>query len=193
MSERYSASTESKLAQDVKRIDLILKDELPKYDWLVDSSAKHIVDNGSFSVSRGYIKAILCIYAHQKPKSFESNSSVNINNSWLKQSNSKNYHHFFPTAFLGRSGEDKEKSNHVLNITIVDEYLNKRKIRDRPPSEYMSEFKRSNDELSECMKTHLIYDLDEFGVMSDDYQKFIEKRAGAVSDEIKKRIIPAKN
>ena len=193
LSDRYSASTESKLAQDVKRIDLILKDELPKYDWPIDGSVKHIVKNGSFSVSRGYIKAILCIYAYQQPKSFADNSLVNINNNWLKRANSKNYHHFFPKAFLSKLKVEEEKINHVLNITIVDDFLNKRKIGDKAPSKYMSEFKNDNDNLSESIKTHLIYDLDEFGVLSDDYHRFLNKRAAAVRDEIKKRIIPDKN
>ena len=29
---------------------------------------------------------------------------VRISNDWLKQANSKNYHHFFPKAFLRRKG-----------------------------------------------------------------------------------------
>ena len=184
---------ENKIAQDAKRIDLILKDELPKYDWTINSSAEYIKDNGSFGTGRGYIKAILCIYAYQQPKSFADNSLVNINNNWLKRANSKNYHHFFPKAFLDKLKVEEEKSNHILNITIVDDYLNKRKIGDKAPSRYISEFENDNDSLSKSMKTHLIYDLDEFGVLSDDYQRFINKRAVAVSDEIKKRIISDKN
>ena len=192
LSSRYSFSVESKLAQDIKRIDIILNDELPKYDWSIDTSAEYILDNGSFSAGRSYTKAILCIYAYQQPKSFIDNSLVNINNNWLKQANSKNYHHFFPKSFLKKLNEDEEKINHVLNITIVDDFLNKRKIRDRPPSKYMNEFININDKISESMKTHLIYDFDEFGIMSDDYHKFLNKRAGILSKEIKKRIISNK-
>ncbi|MCX6262658.1 MAG: DUF262 domain-containing protein, partial [Bacteroidia bacterium] len=100
LSGRYSSALEGKLAQDIKRIDKILKDELPKYDYAIDSSPEFIKNNGWFSAGRSYIKAILSIYAHHQPKSFIDNSIVQINNNWLKQANSKNYHHFFPKAYL---------------------------------------------------------------------------------------------
>ncbi|MBE9102133.1 DUF262 domain-containing protein [filamentous cyanobacterium LEGE 07170] len=78
LSGRYSSAVESKLAQDIKRIDQILAEELPRYDWSVDTSEQFITDNGWFSAARSYIKAILCIYAYEQPKSFNDNSIVNI-------------------------------------------------------------------------------------------------------------------
>ena len=82
-----------------------------------------------------------------------------------------------------------DEANHVLNITIVDDFLNKKEIRDQPPSRYMAKFRRENPSLAEAMKSHLILDLDDFGVWGDDYDTFWDKRAEAVSDELKKRII----
>ena len=69
LSGRYSSAVESKLAQDIKRIDEILNDNLPKYDWSVDISPEFIKNNGWFSAGRSYIKALLCIYAYHQPKS----------------------------------------------------------------------------------------------------------------------------
>ena len=129
------------------------------------------------------------MYAYQLPKSFADNSLVNINNNWLKRANSKNYHHFFPKSFLKKLNKGEDFINHILNITIVDDFLNKRQIRDKAPSNYMKEFKNNNSKISETMKTHLIYDLDEFGIWFDDYPKFLDKRADALSAEIKKRVI----
>ncbi len=186
---RYSSAVESKLAQDIKKIDKILNNELPKYDWPINASPEFIKDNGWFNAGSSYIKAILCIYAYHQPKSFIDDSLVNISNYWLKQANSKNYHHFFPKAYLARLNEDERKINHILNITIVDDFLNKRKIRDNPPSEYMAKFKNDNLHLAETMKTHLITDLDKFGIWTDNYHSFFDKRGKIVSKEIEKRII----
>jgi len=158
LSGRYSSAVESKLAQDVKRIDQILNGELPNYDWSIDTSAEFIKNNGWFSASRSYIKAILCIYAYLQPKSFSDNSIVNISNYWLKQANSKNYHHFFPRAHLRSQGYDEFRSNHILNITIVDDFLNKREIKAKAPSNYMARFRDINPDLETTMKTHLIDD-----------------------------------
>ncbi|MEA4966978.1 MAG: DUF262 domain-containing protein, partial [Bacteroidaceae bacterium] len=169
---RYSSGVEGKLAQDIKRIDLILEDKLPKYEWSVNVSTEFISDNGWFSAGRSFIKAILSLYAYHQPKSFNDNSLVNISNYWLKQANSKNYHHFFPKAFLTKQGEEYFYINHIVNITIVDDFLNKREISANPPSKYMSKFSKVNEELEATMKTHLIKDIENFGIWEDDYDKF---------------------
>jgi hypothetical protein len=185
---RYSQSVESRLAQDVRKIDSIIKGRIPKYEWAVDISAEFVEDNGWFSVGRAYIKALLCILAFKEPKSFSDNSIVRISNDWLKQANSKNYHHFFPKAFLKKKGERDEYINHIANITIVDDFLNKREIRAQAPSKYMKRFAKQNKTLDACMKTHLIRP-DVFGVYDNDYDKFFNKRCRAFSRELKKRII----
>jgi hypothetical protein len=189
LSGRYSSGVESKLAQDIKRIDLILKDELPKYDWAINTSPDFIIQNGWFSTGRSYIKALLCLYAYHEPKSFIDNSKVKIGNDWLKQANSKNYHHFFPKDYLNKMGEDEFNINHILNITIVDDFLNKREIKAKPPATYMKEFQKKNPKLDATMKTHLINDLTNFGVWGNDYDKFFDERAKIVSKELQERVI----
>lgn len=186
---RYSSAVESKLVQDIKKIELVLNNQLPEYEWPIDTSAMFIYDNGWFSAGRSYIKAILCIYAYHQPKSFQDDSLVNINNYWLKRANSKNYHHFFPKAYLKKEYIGNLESNNILNITIVDDYLNKREIKAQPPSKYMKKFQKDNLKLSETMKSHLILNLNEFGVWEDNYGKFLAERAKIVSNEIEKRII----
>ncbi|MBE9001192.1 DUF262 domain-containing protein [Nostoc sp. LEGE 12447] len=189
LSGRYSSSVESKLAQDIKRIDEILVGDLPSYDWSIDTSPKFIKDNGWFSTSRSYIKAILCIYVYHQPKSFNDNSIVNVSNYWLKQANSKNYHHFFPKAHLKKQDYLDWYINHILNITIVDDFLNKREIKANAPSKYMAKFQAINHDLETTMRTHLIENLDSFGIWNDDYEQFLSERAKIVSREISKRII----
>ena len=189
LSGRYSSGVETKLAQDVKRIKKIIENERPTYDWSIDTSTDFIRRNGHFGVSRSYIKAILCIYAYNQPKSFVNNSFVNINNAWLKRSNSRNYHHFFPKNYLKKTGMSIEKINHVLNITIVDESLNKSDIKDHSPSSYMEEFEKKNSQIAETIKTHLIGDFDTFGIRSNNYDDFLTERAKLLSMEIKNRII----
>jgi hypothetical protein len=189
LTERYSSGTEAKIAQDIKRVDMILEDKLPDYNYSPYSKLipEGIEQNGVFSVGRSYIKAILCILAEQQPKSFADNSIVRISNDWLKQANSRNYHHFFPKSYLKKEGVENTKINHIANITIVDDYLNKRIIGSKSPSKYMEKFTR-NTMLDETMKSHLI-DIETFGVLNDDYDTFFEKRIKAISDALKSKII----
>ena len=186
---RYSSSVESKLAQDIKKIDDIIAGISPTYDWAINISPEYLIEHGWFSANRSSIKAILCLYAYFQPKSFGDNSLVNIRNYWLKQANSKNYHHFFPRAFLAKKKVEEWRINNILNITIVDDYLNKREIRAKPPSNYMKKFRKENKNIIETMGSHLIGDLEAFGVWGDDYNVFLTQRALLVSAELAKRTI----
>lgn len=187
---RYSQSQESRLAQDANKIDAILKEELPRYDWAVNVTPQFIEDNGYFSASRAFVKAILCVLAYQQPKSFVDNSVVHLDNGWLKQANSKNYHHFFPKAYLEKKKEDYFYVNHVANITLVDDFLNKRVIRAKAPGTYMKQFIKDNPEIDACMESHLITLGKSGGVLDNDYWTFFEARCEAFSKELNKRIIP---
>ena len=70
----------------------------------------------------------------------------------------------------------------------MDDFLNKREIGHKAPSEYMRLFSKKNDKLEATMKTHLI-GLNTFGVWEDDYEKFFKKRCEAIAKELQKRVI----
>jgi hypothetical protein len=187
LSFRYSSSTESKLAQDIKRIDEILKCNRPNYDEVKVylNSPKDLIETG-FSAGSSYCKAILCLLTYNEPKNFQDNGKVILDNSWLKVANSRNFHHFFPKAFLRKNNMGNENS--LVNITLVSADLNKRKIKGKAPSVYIQDFLDENDDLPTSLKSHLIEDLDEFGIRSDDYLVFLEKRANTIFKELKNRI-----
>jgi len=192
MGFRYSSAVESKLVQDIEKIDEILAGRQPKYEWGVDVSENALRLNGYFGTGRSLIKAILCLYAMHKPKSFDSGLDVNIDNSWLKIATSKNYHHFFPKAYMRKEHPSIEEwlVNHIVNITIVDDRLNKNRIKAKAPAIYMRTFERENEHLATTMATHLIDDVDAFGVWENDYGTFFTKRLKRISTELNERIIP---
>lgn len=189
LSYRYSGSTESSLAQDIKRIELILKNERPKYDDLqVRYSAEDLI-NTEFRASNSYCKAILCLQASQDPKDFQDNRKVILDNSWLKVANSKNYHHFFPKDYLKKQKIVNENS--LMNITFVSSNLNKGKIKARAPSDYIGGFADENEKIDQSLATHFI-GLEGFGIESNDYEVFLKKRAERISKELEARLELAK-
>lgn len=193
LSSRFSNAVESKLTQDIKCIDEILKGNRPIYEYQIDISYDTLVARGYFSAGSAFIKGMLCILAYQEPKSFADNAIVKIANDWLRQANSKNYHHFFPKAYMRKNHPEIEdwRVNHIANITIVDDFLNKRSIKDRAPKKYMQEFAKKNDRIDAAMETHLISLADENGVFSDDYEAFFKYRMTRFHEELKKRVLLA--
>lgn len=183
LSSRYSSATESKLAQDIKRIDTILKKGRPDYgDIKVDlDSPQSLIDTG-FSAGNSYCKAILCLLARKRPKDFQDGDDVILDNSWLKVANSRNYHHFFPKAYL--RNRKIPNDNSLVNITFVSDNLNKRKIRSKPPSNYIGGFEKENPEIGKALRSHFI-DKEGFGIEDDDYETFLQARAARMFGELK--------
>ncbi|HLO14497.1 MAG TPA: DUF262 domain-containing protein [Anaerolineales bacterium] len=189
LSSRFSSGMENKVAQDIERMDQILKGEAPDYRG---EELQLTLDNllwRWFSPGDAFCKAILCLYAFHQPRSFSNDHLVKIDNSWLKTANSVNYHHFFPRSYLEKKGYKNWEANCVLNITIVDDYLNKRTIGAKPPSDYMKTFKK-NKNLADTMRTHLINDLDGYGIWKNKYETFLEERGKVVLQELQTRLEP---
>jgi hypothetical protein len=186
LSFRYSSSTESSLAQDIKRIDMILNGERPKYDDIkLQLNSPDDLINMEFRAGNSYCKAVMCLLAAHEPKDFQDNSKVILDNSWLKLANSKNYHHFFPKAYL--KGRKIDNANSLMNITFVSDHLNKRKIGASAPSEYIGEFATQNEKIEQTLASHLI-DYQASGIESNDYSVFLKKRADMVYKELKDRL-----
>jgi hypothetical protein len=78
----------------------------------------------------------------------------------------------------------------VANITLVDDFLNKKAVRAQSPKTYMKNFISKNPEIAKRLSTRLIKLTDPFGVMKDDYDSFLDARCMAISRELGKRVIP---
>lgn len=180
LTERYGSSTESKLSEDFNRMDAIVKGIVPSYSSTELYISPKKIEETWFSAGNGYCKAILCLLAYQQPKSFDTNGLVILDNSHLRIATSRNYHHFFPKAYLTNLGKNQEP-NLIANITLIDGYSNKHRIGKKAPSEYTSKFGEDNKSLPETFQTHLIKDIEGYGVKADDYAKFIRRRSNSIA------------
>ena len=184
LGEYYSSALDAKIAQDRIRIKSILDGKLPTYNYSVYINKDSVLQNGDFYTTRSFVKAVLCLFAARMPKSFRDGTQVSLRNDWLIQANSKNYHHFFPKSRF----DDASIANHIANITIVDDYLNKRVIRNRWPSDYMKDFQQENDDLASTMRTHYI-DIDKDGVWKDNYNLFLNRRCATIARALSRKLI----
>lgn len=189
LNNRYSSATETKIGEDLKKMNLILKEKQPKY-----SSDELAVENSDigeswFSAGNSYIKSVLCLLASHKPRNLDDDSDVVLDNSNLKIASSRNYHHFFPKAYVAKKYPSLEP-NVIANITLIDAASNN-KIRAKAPSFYVTEFKNTNSKLSGSLRSHLIGSPKDFGILDDDYELFLEKRSEAIADALNEVLNPA--
>ena len=193
-SERYSSSSDSKLAQDKRMIEHFLQGKSTRFDWVANLDADYCRD-ANFSASQAFSKTILALLATLQPEKYSSGDLVNLQNDWMRRADSMNFHHIFPRAHL--KGEDWEdwEINRVLNISLVDDFLNKRVIRGRAPSDYMKEFRKENENFDDTMGTHMIRvhsrgrsKKNSAAIWSDDYRRFIDERAEDVVELLKSKL-----
>jgi hypothetical protein len=188
---RYSSGSEGKIIEDLNRMDGIVKGEIGTYKPEEIRIEADEIKHWWFSASDAQCKMVLCLFAFNEPKSLDTNGIVNLDNSNLKIASSRNYHHFFPKGFLAKKATDA-LPNLMANITLVDGYSNKHKIRDRAPSAYISRFEKENDDMAATLKSHLIGDRGEFGIDDDDYNKFIAMRSREIARQLNKKLDPFK-
>ncbi len=187
LSHRYSSAQDARLAQDIKRIDMMLdNNQRPDYtDIKIELDSPEALIDTDFSTGNSYCKAVLCLLAYHRPKDFRDNREVILDNTWLQRANSKNYHHFFPKKYLGE--KMIVNGNSLVNITLVSDRLNKYEIRAKAPSVYIDDFRRENSDIKKALKSHLL-DEEGFGIEDDDYGKFLTARAERIYKKLKKRI-----
>lgn len=188
LSNRFTSGAETKIETDLRKMDKILNEEKP--DYRNEDEIKLTVEQiegKNFKTSDAFSKAILCLLAQFEPKSFETGNRVDIENAALRRINSKNYHHFFPKDFLRKQGWDEFSANSVVNITIIEGQKNV-SIGKKAPSRYILEIKKKNRNLDEILKTHLIDDVETYGIYEDDYEKFLRKRGRKILTELNKRL-----
>lgn len=188
LTERYGSSSDSGITEDFNKMDMILAGKTPDYpqsELLVES--KDIAQT-YFSSGNSYCKSILCLFAFNQPKSFDTDGVVILDNSNLKIASSRNYHHFFPTRYLATAMPDRD-ANLVANITLIDGYSNKHRISKKAPSEYISAFSLENGAIQQTLISHLIHDVDGYGVTSDDYDRFIERRSNAIASALNAKLL----
>lgn len=190
LTSRLSFATDSKIEADLKRVKTILDGGLPDYKGeLMRITEQDLIDH-PFKVGEAFCKIIICLLSKKNPRKFNTDGDVRLDNGWLKQANSKNYHHFFPKAFLKKEGYDDWKANSVMNIVLVDDYLNKQVIRAKPPSIYTGEFSQKYPDFKDTLPSHYISSLSEMGILDDKYEVFLNKRAKLIADKINKILNP---
>ena len=192
-SQRFSSATETKLSADLKVMNKIKNAEKFNFDELVpltlprtQKELAKLIKNINFSTSNRFCIGILDIMVNKFPKKFSNNGNVILDNSYLMRANSANYHHFFPRAYLAKRGIQNENS--IVNIVLIDKYLNQNEIKAKAPSEYINDFAKDNHQLAETLKSHLIDDINEFGINNNNYDLFLTKRSQKIAEEIISKI-----
>jgi hypothetical protein len=122
-------------------------------------------------------KMLGLMLAHQTPLDLLNGQRIDVDKS-LSWSNDKEYHHFFPQAYLARRRVPAGRSNVVGNIVLLTSKSNI-EIRDSAPSEYLKDIieREGRARLIERMASSLVPEEALEAAIADDYDQFLKVRA----------------
>ena len=134
-----------------------------------------------FRLNAAHAKLLGCVLAHMKPVDLLTGQRIDVDKA-LAFANSKEFHHFFPKAFLKERGEPATRINVLSNIIVLTAASNKA-ISKSAPSEYLDKVAAfAGDALQEWLDSNLIPQKAFEAGLADNYREFLEIRSGAIHD-----------
>lgn len=130
----------------------------------------------SFRSNSAVSKMLALMLAHEGPYDLVNGQKIDTDKS-LAWSNDKEYHHFFPKAYLARQGVDSNAANAVGNIVLLTSVSNI-EIKDKAPSEYLNQIiqESGRDNLVDRLRSNLVPEAALDAALGDNYVGFLEIR-----------------
>ncbi len=182
LSNRYGSTVEAKIEQDCVNFDQILSGGSVEFNYLIDwEGLKSNLINQKYHFRNAFCKTVLALYSYNEPKQFKDNRNVNIASSFSEYSKS-HLHHLFSRQYLQDINEVKiDLRDSIVNIAFAPAVVN-REMSDRAPSDYLAEFSKENKDIDTTLRSHLINNKKEFGLLDNNFDIFLNKRAEAIEN-----------
>lgn len=143
----------------------------------------HIWIERQFRANNAHAKLLALVLAHNGPVDLLTGNKVDVTRA-LSWGNNKEFHHFFPQAFLKAKQEDRSRINCLANFVMLTSVSNKA-ISDRPPSQYLPEVENAaGAQLADWLAANLI-PMDAFeAAKEDDFDGFLKARSRCIHDRV---------
>jgi len=180
ISNRFDSAVASKLEEDGQSMEGIVKEEPVEFQYSYIRRTAEDIINQNYSLRNAFVKTIICLFASENPVNPVNNAPVSHENfSKYKQAE---MHHIFPKNYLRTQGVEDEVINSIANIMFLPANINKSSDFSDSPKDYLGEIE--NPELDEALDTHLIPNLEESGLMENDYDRFLNYRAQQILNKL---------
>ncbi len=121
------------------------------------------------------------------PKNLTNRLDIDISHA-LSAYNKKEYHHFYPRAYLKGIGKS-EKSNVLANIVMITSAANK-SISDNSPSLYVPALiEQLGDNCDKVFRSNLLPLPSQFDYESEQYERFLAERGNVLSNFIESELV----
>src|SRR5262249_8838703 len=134
----------------------------------------------AFRMNNAHSKVLALILAYQSPKDFLSGMQIDVDKA-LAWQNGKEFHHFFPQAFLKSKGVSSQKASSLANMVYLSSVSNKA-ISDRAPSDYVAALLKDHGEDAKgWLASNLVGPEAIEAALKDDFDGFLAARSAEIN------------
>ena len=132
-----------------------------------------------FRLNSAHSKILALVLAYEGPRDLLTGLAIDPDKA-LSWQNAKEFHHFFPQAFLKAKGVSSVKASVLANILYLSSSSNKT-ISDQAPSAYVKKLLADHgDDARKWLASNLIDDAATDAALKDDFDSFLTARAKAI-------------
>lgn len=180
----FSGWNSGMMATDLAGIVEFATGSLGALDKGFQVSAPNTWSSRTFRGNSAHSKTLAILLAYQAPKDFLTGQAIDVDKA-LAWQNNKEFHHFFPQAFLRAKGVATPRISSLANMVYLSSASNKL-ISDRAPSEYVAELlAQYGTEARAWLASNLIDDAAIDAALADDYEAFLVARSNVINERAK--------
>jgi hypothetical protein len=183
LSERYSSTSPSRMAEDALKLRAVMRGEDAAFDYPSKVTPETVARTKMSSTSSALRNAFICTLALREPKNLKDGSPVNLADDFFSNLKRAERHHIFPVGYLKSWGWAAASVHFVPNFCFIPADLNK-EISNHAPAEYLAHYRRENPQFAVAAESHLLPVGADAAVWDNDFERFRAERAKRIADEL---------
>lgn len=179
LSGYFAGWNSGNMSSDLRAVKSFSQNESEILEFSALKPRNDLWEKKTFRINNAHAKALAIVMAYSQPVDLLTGQKIDVSKA-LAWTNSKEYHHFFPKAYLKSEGVSPTKINCLANIVYLTSSSNKI-ITDRKPSEYLADVEAAaGRNLEDWLKSNLITKEAFEAAKADDFSRFIKLRSETI-------------
>lgn len=178
--EYFKGWSEAQMGADLQAINAFARGTTKEIDTGAALPRSALWWRTAFSKRNAPSKLLALLLAYEDPLDLLTGQRIDVGRA-LSWQNDKEFHHFFPRAFLRARGVSAAKANVCGNVILLTSHSNIW-VSDRPPSQYLRDLAdiEGEDALRGRLRTCLVEEEAYQAALRDDYGTFLRVRSEAL-------------
>ena len=183
LSERYSATSPSRMAEDALKLREAIEGKEITFDYSARVTPEAVAHTKMSSTNSALRNAYICMMALRRPKSLKDGSPINLTDSFFANLKRAERHHIFPVSYLKSQGWPAASVHLLPNFCFIPADLNK-EIGNRAPADYLTHYRKENPQFTEAAESLLLPIDADAAVWRNDFAAFLQERAQRIAEEL---------